>query len=955
MNVPKLGSLRIDTFRGIRHLDLQVNGKNLIIVGENGSGKSSIVDAIEYAFTRQISKLRGRADVSEAKSIPYLGYKQASVRITFHERFHEPIRINFPRPEPDVPTELQPFFTAATERPFILRRAQILEFINARPSERYEKISQLIGLEQLDQIDRQWKKQMSIAEKQVRHLENEREADLARLSEILESDITNARVMLQVINSRLARIHLPPISNRIELNQRQLELGQVITAETEAGKDGRRQKGLEILAEIQEGISELERRYTQLQQASRVYEQAGTALEDASFESLLSEGLRRFEERPELQYCPLCESGIEDTAVFLVRLRQRLSTLTELTATRMQVREARQQIGEQLDYLLRSITAMLDNLPQGDIPAVSEMMRPLEIALQVWRKKIGEGQEQPIDDFGKWNRVLTQVEDKIQEQGQLLETDGVTQERIDLLDLLPRVDEIWRNLQQVEPRLRQARYLMEQIRLIYDELLAARRRGLQALNQSLEDDFKYLYQQLHPDEGYEAIKMPVQLDKRSSVDLNASFYDQDGSHPLNYFSEGHLDSLGLCIFLAFIKRFNGGWKVIALDDVLSTVDAGHRLRVARLLSQEFADYQLVLTTHDKLWAEQLRLALSDATMISLKQWSRESGTECWDILTDWDYYREQARIGRVQDAIGGTGRNLEKFLCEMRHNLHLAVPARRGDAYTIGDLYDPFFKWLSAHPPSRPDRPAFIKELDILKTELDEVWRLRNWAGAHFNEWAAVVSANEALSFIEAVQQLVESFQCPVCCNLVVYHSGVGVLQCPRCKPKPVAIVYEYRPDWHQRATRLMQFNKPAQRHNAIPLTQMAWRSFLRDMRHKLQLKVVATFDDQYEVVHLHEPFFTWLLEHPRIVDDNWPAWVKAKQQALALFWTGTAWRDIRLEEANSFVETVYQLVRAFECERCSQLVSYSYDDDTRGYFCEGCDRGSTAAKPAGALWFVKK
>ncbi|HMR68167.1 MAG TPA: hypothetical protein PKE64_29490, partial [Anaerolineae bacterium] len=107
-------------------------------------------------------------------------------------------------------------------------------------------------------------------------------------------------------------------------------------------------------------------------------------------------------------------------------------------------------------------------------------------------------------------------------------------------------------------------------------------------------------------------------------------------HPLGYFSEGHLDSLGLCIFLAFIKRFNTNVKIIILDDVLTSVDSGHRMRVAQLLAQEFGDYQILITTHDEMWAQQLATVMRNVggalRLVRLKPWSLENGA-------DWDAYR----------------------------------------------------------------------------------------------------------------------------------------------------------------------------------------------------------------------------------------------------------------------------------------------------------------------------
>ena len=49
-----------------------------------------------------------------------------------------------------------------------------------------------------------------------------------------------------------------------------------------------------------------------------------------------------------------------------------------------------------------------------------------------------------------------------------------------------------------------------------------------------------------------------------------------------------------------------GFKVLVLDDVLHSVDAAHRGRIATLLKSEFADHQIVLVTHDKFFYERVR-------------------------------------------------------------------------------------------------------------------------------------------------------------------------------------------------------------------------------------------------------------------------------------------------------------------------------------------------------------
>src|SRR3954451_25219241 len=52
-------TIRIQEFRGIRDLTLNLNGQNFAACGPNGTGKSGVVDAIEFALTGNISRLSG--------------------------------------------------------------------------------------------------------------------------------------------------------------------------------------------------------------------------------------------------------------------------------------------------------------------------------------------------------------------------------------------------------------------------------------------------------------------------------------------------------------------------------------------------------------------------------------------------------------------------------------------------------------------------------------------------------------------------------------------------------------------------------------------------------------------------------------------------------------------------------------------------------------------------------
>lgn len=54
-------SLTIAEFRGIRSLSLNLQRRNFAVCGSNGTGKSGVVDALEFVLTGTISRLTGKA------------------------------------------------------------------------------------------------------------------------------------------------------------------------------------------------------------------------------------------------------------------------------------------------------------------------------------------------------------------------------------------------------------------------------------------------------------------------------------------------------------------------------------------------------------------------------------------------------------------------------------------------------------------------------------------------------------------------------------------------------------------------------------------------------------------------------------------------------------------------------------------------------------------------------
>jgi len=190
-------------------------------------------------------------------------------------------------------------------------------------------------------------------------------------------------------------------------------------------------------------------------------------------------------------------------------------------------------------------------------------------------------------------------------------------------------------LEKERSRLREAIQVRErQLELAmvtYSTFTRVKNAEIQQIYDELRGDLARYYDVLHPEEGFGAVSIAMDLRKRGSSELRMKFFGREDEDPRAFASEGHLDSLGLCIFLAFVRRFNGSWPLLILDDVVTSVDAAHKRRVASLLFEEFGDRQLLVTTQDSRWFNDLRQAQSaaglakDVTNLVIESWTLDRG------------------------------------------------------------------------------------------------------------------------------------------------------------------------------------------------------------------------------------------------------------------------------------------------------------------------------------------
>ncbi len=88
------------------------------------------------------------------------------------------------------------------------------------------------------------------------------------------------------------------------------------------------------------------------------------------------------------------------------------------------------------------------------------------------------------------------------------------------------------------------------------------------------------------------------------ISLKVKFFDADIPAHQRFLNEAKLSAIALAIYFAgFLLQPDSDLKILALDDVLIGLDMSNRLPVLDILDEYFSDYQIFLTTYDKVWYE----------------------------------------------------------------------------------------------------------------------------------------------------------------------------------------------------------------------------------------------------------------------------------------------------------------------------------------------------------------
>ena len=342
----------------------------------------------------------------------------------------------------------------------------------------------------------------------------------------------------------------------------------------------------------------------------------------------------------------------------------------------------------------------------------------------------------------------------------------------DWLTLAEERLEVWRGAKRKQ---RTAEEQAKKARLVSDTYTKTCDTVLTGIYAAVQSDFSSLYRLANRDDedNFKAHLIP----SMGKLGFDVDFYGRGFFPPGAYHSEGHQDSMGLCLYLALMRHLLGaGFTFAVLDDVLMSVDAGHRREVCSLLKAEFPDTQFIMTTHDPIWLRHMKTEklIESRSAVQFRCWDVDRGPSQWEDRDVWTEINDDLGKDDVRAAASLLRHYLEHVSAELCHRLRAPVEYRGDAKYQLGELFpaaigqmrklykkgkDVASSWGQKETVELlADRESEFAK--YVETTSAEQWQVN--AAIHYNSWDNLCS-RDFTPVVKSYRDLLQAFTCPKC------------------------------------------------------------------------------------------------------------------------------------------------------------------------------------------------
>lgn len=802
----RVKSISIKEFRGIRDLTLDFKGNNYAICGPNGTGKSGVVDALEFVLTGKVSRLSGEGsgDISLKRHGPHVDIATEPERafveisatipslnktVTVSRTVKDAAIAKVTPPDSDVIEILK---QVEMHPEFVLSRRELIRYVIATPGTRSEEVQALLHLDTVEKVRKGLRKIANKCERQLAPIKSEVAQAGANLLRALDIPELKQDEILALANADRQILGLTAIPEMTETTS----LSDGIAS---PGPDEpQRISKAPALAEIQNARDSIDKLTSEptAKLIAKILDDIVELKNDTSLEmalkrdSFYSMGL----DLSSGDYCPYCDNAwdsdelkqhIQDKVDELEKVASKRKAaekkLIPLISVISNVQSAVSKLigyGTLLKPTVESEQAQSYHATCDSTVKKLEAFLPLDDIIHVLRSAASTPRDL-IPFFNQIEKSVTALPDP-SKQDAARQRLIIIQERLDVFRSAKRKEKI-------------AIVQAANAKNVFDVYASTSDIVLTGIYDSVEQEFENFYRYINRDDEDEfKAKLIPSIGK---LGFDVDFYGRGFFPPGAYHSEGHQDAMGLCLYLALMRGLQGdSFTFAVLDDVLMSIDAVHRREVCVLLKREFPNTQFILTTHDPIWLRHMKTEglIQGRSAVQFRNWTVDYGPTQWDDRDVWTEIADHLHENDVRAAAGLLRHFLEYTSAELCHRLRAPVEYRGDAQYQLGELLPPaivkmrhYFKKakVAANSWNQNDKMEVISSLESQFSALADATNAEAWqlnVAVHYNSWENL-GKDDFEPVAKAFQSLLKGFSCSECGNYLRVIPDRKTVEAVRC------------------------------------------------------------------------------------------------------------------------------------------------------------------------------
>ncbi len=764
------------------------------------------MDAIEFALTGNISRLAGAgtgglsvkshgphvdsrnkpeaASVTLDVIIPALGNKKAQIHRTVKSASAPEIK----PAENDVIAALE---GVNLHPEFVLSRRELIRYVLSEPGQRSKEVQSLLRLDDIEKLRGVLYKIANACTKELQGLERAENAAKTNLLAALDTAQLSKNSVLSAVNPRRELLGLPPLLD-IDANT-SVKDGLTTTGSSAPGRVPKVQAAAD-LSTLREALKALQsdpfRHACSTADANAAeLRKDAESLNGLSRESLLKSALDVYDGAA----CPVCDTPFQPEA-FTSHLAGKLAHLEDVSKRRAQLEAQLRPVLDTLHAAGTSLNNMIDHAgtfsPKIDASALIEFRTVLRGRYQKLQKLL------PLDDACEVLSAAHNVPDMEPSLATLAAAIAAipeTTKQDAARDFLVLAQERLETYRAAQLRLAAAKVREDRARKVSTSYGAVTTAALEKIYEHVVTAFVSYYREINEeDENAFTAKLMPSIGK---LGFDVDFYGRGHFPPGAYHSEGHQDGMGICLYLALMNHLLAEKFTFAvLDDVLMSVDAGHRRQVCTLLKERFPQTQFIFTTHDEIWLRHMKSGglIKDGNFAHFRTWTVDLGPTEWDDRDVWKDLEGCLVKNDVRAAAGLMRHYLEHFAKEACDRLRANVEFRGDAQFMLGDLLPNATSSLgdllkrandAAHSWNQSDVVERISMIETAFRQAKIKTGHENWqinTAVHFNAWADL-KKQDFIPVVEAFRAFTDAFRCNNCSEMYYVCPDRGKKEALRC------------------------------------------------------------------------------------------------------------------------------------------------------------------------------